>query len=195
MMWRFCGLGDMIKIQIRLALVAGCMLLLSSAFLAAKNFKTLYSFSGQDDGGNPSGPLFVDDTGTLYGAAFTSANGFGSGTIFKLTAKRKFSLLYSFPGQGGHGADGAGPLGFTRDASGNIYDVTEFGGVQNEYGVVFKLSATGRERVLHTFTGPPNDGAEPLSPLLATASGTFYGTTGFGGSGECRDGLPLCGVL
>jgi uncharacterized repeat protein (TIGR03803 family) len=102
--------------------------------------------------------------------------------------------VYAFPGAGGHGTTGANPLsGFIRDAKGDIYNVTEFGGVQNEYGVVFKLSAAGIETVLHTFEGPPKDGAIPLTPLLAGASGKFYGTTSFGG--ECRDGEVSCGLV
>jgi uncharacterized repeat protein (TIGR03803 family) len=65
---------------------------------------------------------------------------------------------------------GANPLGgIIRDAKGDIHGVTESGGVENEYGVVFKLSVTGKEAVLHTFAGPPKDGAEPVSSLLTAA--------------------------
>jgi uncharacterized repeat protein (TIGR03803 family) len=104
-------------------------------------------------------------------------------------------VLYAFPGEGGHGTAGANPLGgIIRDAKGDIHGVTEFGGVENEYGVVFKLSVTGKEAVLHTFAGPPKDGAEPVSSLLLGSSGMFYGTTAFGGSGECRGG-PDCGIV
>ena len=116
----------------------------------------------------------------------------GNGTIFKLSPSLKFSLLYAFPGVGGHGTAGANPLGgLIRNANGDIYGVTEFGGVENEYGVVFKLSARGKESVLHTFQGPPNDGAEPLTTLIAGGSGMFYGTTAFGGNGNCPG---ACGI-
>lgn len=162
----------------------------------AQSFKSLYSFTGQYDGGLPGSPLLRDGAGTLYGAAFTSANGTGNGTLFKLSSSGKFSLLQTFQGEGGHGTGGANPLGgFIRDAQGDIYGLTEFGGVQNEYGVAFKLPAGGKERVLHTFTGPPKDGAVPVTTLLAGSSGMFYGTTAFGGSGRCRGGMPLCGTV
>jgi len=176
--------------------VAGTLLwigLFSAMALNAQSFKTLYSFTGQNDGGGPGSPLLRDDAGILYGAASTSGNGFGSGTIFKLAPEEKFFLVYPFAGQGGHGTGGAGPLGgFIRDSSGNMFDVTEFGGVQDEYGVVFRLSTKRKEHVLHTFTGPPNDGAIPLGPVLADTSGAFYGTTSFGGNGNCRGG---CGIV
>jgi uncharacterized repeat protein (TIGR03803 family) len=43
---------------------------------------------------------------------------------------------------------------------------------------VYKLSPTGQETVLHTFSGP--DGSGPSSALLLDAAGNLYGTT-FGG--------------
>jgi uncharacterized repeat protein (TIGR03803 family) len=162
----------------------------------AQTFKSLYSFTGQNDGGLPSSPLLRDGAGALYGAAFTSASGTGNGTLFKFSASGEFSLLYTFPGEGGNWTGGANPLGgFFLDPSGNIFGVTEFGGVQNGYGAVFRLSANHKEHAIHIFAGPPNDGAIPLSPMISDHSGTFYGTTAFGGSGRCRGGMPLCGTV
>ncbi|HSY65042.1 MAG TPA: hypothetical protein VK829_10610 [Terriglobales bacterium] len=51
----------------------------------AQTFKVLYSFTGGSDGGLPFGPMIRDDKGNLYSAAFTSANGYGNGTIFKFS--------------------------------------------------------------------------------------------------------------
>lgn len=173
-------------------------LLFSGMLLSAQaqTFKSLYSFTGGNDGGLPNGPLLRDDKGNLYGAAFTSANGFGNGTIFRFSENKKITVLYTFPGEGGQGTAGANPLGgLVREANGEIYGVTEFGGAQNEDGVVFRLSATRKETVLHTFAGPPNDGAISDTALLPGPSGMFYGATAFGGSGKCRGGMPLCGVV
>ncbi len=179
----------------RLALVCGLLLLGMALSAKAQTFKSLYSFTGGNDGGLPNGPLFRDDKGNLYSAAFTSANGVGNGAIFKLSQNGKLTVLYAFPGEGGHGTAGANPLGgFIRDAKGNIFGVTEFGGVQNEYGVAFRLSASGKETVLHTFTGPP-DGAEPDTNVVPGPSAVFYGATPFGGTGKCRGGMPLCGTV
>jgi uncharacterized repeat protein (TIGR03803 family) len=75
-----------------------------------QKFKTLYSFTGGNDGGIPQGPLLLDKKGNLYGAAFTSGNGFGNGTVFKLDPTGKFRLLFAFPGQGGNGNNGANPV-------------------------------------------------------------------------------------
>jgi uncharacterized repeat protein (TIGR03803 family) len=88
-----------------------------------------------------------------------------------------FSVLYSFTG----GNDGANPLsGFLIDLAGNLYGTTDNGGSYG-YGVVFKLSPTGQETILHTFTGG-TDGAYPQGRLVRDAQGNVYGTTNGGGA-------------
>jgi uncharacterized repeat protein (TIGR03803 family) len=83
-----------------------------------------------------------------------------------------YSVLYSFMG----GADGANPYaGLVRDPSGNLYGTTTTGGYYS-YGVVFKVSETGKETVLYTFTGGA-DGGEPAAGLVRDAAGNLYGTT------------------
>jgi uncharacterized repeat protein (TIGR03803 family) len=93
------------------------------------------------------------------------------------------SILYSFTG----GTDGGQPMGgVVRDAQGNLYGTTYYGGNPGcppdelGCGVVFKLDSSGNETVLHTFAGSP-DGDLPRAPLLRDAKGNLYGTTTSGG--------------
>jgi uncharacterized repeat protein (TIGR03803 family) len=90
-----------------------------------------------------------------------------------------FTILYSFTG----GADGSGPhAGLIRDAAGNFYGTTYAGGdLSCKCGTVFKLDATGKETVLHSFTNNP-DGAYPQAGLVRDAAGNLYGTTQRGGA-------------
>ena len=95
-----------------------------------------------------------------------------------------FKVLYTFTG---YPTDGSQPAaGLLRDASGNLYGTTYYGGKYDdcsEYhfqcGTVFRLDTNGVETVLHNFSGP--DGANPTSNLVMDASGALYGTTEFGG--------------
>ena len=59
-------------------------------------------------------------------------------------------------------------------------------------GVVFKVDPTGKETVLHTFTGGA-DGYSPYGDLLLDAAGNLYGTAVNGGdvSGSCSDVVEL----
>jgi uncharacterized repeat protein (TIGR03803 family) len=137
----------------------------------------------------------LDEKGNVFGTAYWSGNGLDNGTVFKVSATGKFTLLYAFPGQGSNGQYGANPDGgVVRDSKGNFYSTAESGG-QYGLGVVFKLSPAGEETVQHDFNGSFTDGATPTSSLLPAPSGIFYGSTLEGGSGKCR-GLPHdCGIV
>jgi hypothetical protein len=91
-----------------------------------------------------------------------------------------------------------------QDAAGNLDGTAFDGGLEHctcgatsqntTCGVVFKLSPTGTETVLHSFTGGA-DGANPYAGLIPDAAGNLYGTTWHGGAdGTC--GAPYgCGVV
>jgi uncharacterized repeat protein (TIGR03803 family) len=68
-----------------------------------------------------------------------------------------------------------------RDAAGNLYGTTGGGGASGQ-GTVYKLSPSGKEKVLYAFTGGA-DGGSPSSGLLRDAAGNFYGAAFFGGIG------------
>jgi uncharacterized repeat protein (TIGR03803 family) len=105
--------------------------------------------------------------------------------VFKLTLTGKEKVLYSFTG----GVDGSVPLGIVRDPEGNLYGTTSYGGDLNGCnsnppygcGVVFKLTPTGTETILYSFTGGA-DGQRPLAGPIRDAQGNLYGTTYFGGA-------------
>src|SRR5258708_7151073 len=119
--------------------------LLGSQPAQSQTLTVLYSFhSCCTDGFFPSAGVALDSAGNLYG---TTLDGGPSkwGTVFKLTAPRKETILYSFSG----GTDGKSPSGgVTRDASDNLYGVTSSGGAHG-YGAVFKVGTSGKEAVLY----------------------------------------------
>jgi uncharacterized repeat protein (TIGR03803 family) len=143
---------------------------------------TLHTFTGGEDGASPYGGLVVDKAGNLYGT--TNRGGASNhGTVFLLDATGKEAVLYSFTGS----PDGAYPYGWlVHDDSGNLYGTTFEGGDSN-YGTVFKLDATGKETVLHSFARGA-DGAYPNAGLILDANGILYGTTN-GGGNETDDGV------
>jgi uncharacterized repeat protein (TIGR03803 family) len=129
-----------------------------------------YSFTGGADGEYPNGGLVQDAAGNLYGTA-NQGGAYNYGTIFKITASGEFTVLYSFPG----GESGANPYAdLTLDQQGVIFGVTAAGGAHN-FGTIFKLDASGDEKVLHSFAEEGN-GVHP-SGLIIDASGNLYGTT------------------
>lgn len=127
----------------------------------------------------------MDKIGNLYGTT-ERGGAYGWGTVFKLNASGKETVLHSFSG----GADGSGPRStLIRDQASNLYGTTPAGGNLNNCngsgcGVVFKLDKTGKETVLYSFAGA-TDGSIPFEGLVRDKAGNLYGTTHIGGDNAC----------
>jgi uncharacterized repeat protein (TIGR03803 family) len=152
----------------------------------------LYSFCSEGgakctDGNYPYAGLIQDAAGNLYGTTWEGgANSEYGGTLFKVDNTGHETMLYSFCAEGGSKCtDGAQPSGgLIRDAAGNLYGTTNFGGT-NGLGAVFKLDGTGHETVLYSFCpggNPCKDGSVPSAALIQDAAGNLYGTTEYGGT-------------
>lgn len=83
-----------------------------------------------------------------------------------------------------------------RDSEGNLYGTAygggyfspgEFGPCTFGCGVVFKLDSSGKETVLHAFTGAP-DGVVPVPGLALDERNNVYGATYGGGSAAMAAG-------
>lgn len=142
------------------------------------NYSVVHSFGkrGVADGSEPYAGLVRDAAGNLYGTTFGGGK-YGAGTVYKIDASGNASVLYSFRG----GSDGLFPSSsLVLDVAGNLYGTTDAGGAHN-LGIVFKVSASGKEKILHSF-GSTNDGASPFVGLVKDESGNFYGVTDGGGA-------------
>jgi len=158
----------------------------------------LYSFIGladfATDGVYPGAGVILDSAGNVYGTTMdgggVTSPGCGGdecGVVFKLDPSGQETVLHAFTG----GADGAEQFsgvfegGVIRSAAGNLYGTTYLGGdLSGCYGegcgVVFKVSPSGQETVLYTFTGGA-DGGNPYAGVIADPAGNLYGTTYYGG--------------
>ncbi len=161
------------------------------------NETVLYSFTGTNgDGAQPTAGLIMDSAGNLYGttqfggvtSCFSDRIPPGCGTVFKLDPSGNETVLHSFTGTNGDGANPAASL--IMDSAGNLYGTTQFGGVTScssgsfvppGCGTVFKLDPSGHETVLYSFTLTNGDGAQPVAGLIMDSAGNLYGTTPYGG--------------
>lgn len=107
-----------------------------------------------------------------------------------------FTVLHRFTGA--RSGDGTLPeAGLVRDAAGNLYGTTQYGGtgcpifvaplqlVVFGCGVVFRVAANGAETLLHRFGAAfptTKDGKYPVASLLRDSAGNIYGTTRLGGT-------------
>ncbi|MBV9719757.1 MAG: hypothetical protein JOZ77_10580 [Candidatus Eremiobacteraeota bacterium] len=169
---------------------------------AAGKEKVLYSFQGGADGAQPFSDL-IDVNGTLYGTTLRGGGHHvgcapsyaGCGTVYSITPSGSESVLYSFGCNSCSNApNGASPSAGLVELNGVLYGTTTAGG-SDSLGVVFSLTPSGSEKVLHNFAGG-SDGADPSGGLI-DLNGTFYGTTAQGGSttGCKRFGGSGCGTI
>ncbi|MFZ0479352.1 MAG: choice-of-anchor tandem repeat GloVer-containing protein [Terriglobales bacterium] len=118
--------------------------------------------------------LALDSKGNLYGVTPDTFS------IFKLTPSGTYSTLYTFC-SAPNCADGNEPLGgVILDKLDNLYGTTKFGGA-NGLGIVFKLTPSGTETVLHSFDANGEDGFYPEAGVILDSKDNIYGTTTLGG--------------
>jgi uncharacterized repeat protein (TIGR03803 family) len=143
----------------------------------------IYSFQGLG-GALPSFGRLVALNGKLYGSTAHGGK-YGEGAVFSLSTSGREKLLHSFNGLTGSSKDGAYPYGGLTAIKQTLYGTTQNGGdigcnaYEQGCGIVFSITPTGTETVLHSFTG--SDGSAPEATLLSV-NGTLYGTTLFGGA-------------
>jgi len=197
-----CSLG-----LIRTCLLVAVALTLAVPASAEWNEKVLYSFQGgTTDGSVPAGGVVFDSQGNLYGAttdggpASCKPIGGACGTVFQLTPPAQKggawseTLIYQFQGKGTN--DGSVPSGgLIRDAAGNLYGVTAYGGtgdcvllgVPAGCGTVYELSPPKQkggawtETILYSFP-TTKQGYFPNGDLVFDSAGNLYGATIFGGT-------------
>jgi len=135
------------------------------------NFTVVNSFTGAD-GAQPYGGVTCDSAGNLYGTTeFGGAS--GQGVIFKIDTLGNESVLYNFKGNAFHGgAKGSQPLSGVMRKAGDLYGTTYDGGA-SDYGAVYRLSASGRITVLHSFVY--TDGHSPSAGVVRDSAGNLYG--------------------
>jgi len=146
-------------------------------------FTVLYSFTGGNDGANPTAPLVLSGS-TLYGTASEGGSG-DSGTVFSIsTSGTGFTVLYGFSSTsgkpGGENSDGANPNAGLVLSGSTLYGTAVNGGTGGT-GTLFSVSTNGGSfAVFHDFsTGTGGD--DPVAALVLSGS-TFYGTTYSGGA-------------
>jgi uncharacterized repeat protein (TIGR03803 family) len=147
-------------------------------FSKTGEFSLVYEFCSAarcSDGIQPVSVLF-GGAGDLFGT--TAAGGrHGGGTAFMIDTHGAFHVLHDFCSETGC-TDGASPGALMRGRDGNFYGTTLAGG-PNHAGTVFRMTPTGRTKVLYSFCGTNRcpDGEQPAPLLVEGQNGDFYGTT------------------
>ena len=152
-----------------------------TAFKISKDgsgYAILHSFTGGNDGAEPSADLMEGSDGMLYGTTSTGGPSGYYGTAFAMDKSgANFRLLHRFgPGTSNDGLQPSASLLEAKD--GVLYGTTLTGGGE-AVGSVFKINKDGSGySKLHTFIDPA---VNPFAQLTEGSDGALYGTA-FGGS-------------
>ena len=96
----------------------------------------------------------------------------------RMPAPAGYKVIFSFAGK----KNGGGPRGALVALKGFFYGITTGGGKFGN-GVVYKISPSGQQSVVHAFKGGTSDGRVPNGPLT-DVNGVLYGTTTRGGAND-----------
>lgn len=105
----------------------------------AGSFQVLYNFAGEPDGFAPTGPVVLTRDGDIFGTTEMGGggNGYGWGTVFRLSRDGKESILHRFVPVKKQ-KDGLIPEGLVLCDGGNLCGTTSEGGIYGR-GTVFKV--------------------------------------------------------
>jgi uncharacterized repeat protein (TIGR03803 family) len=141
-------------------------------------YQVLHKFHDSPDGASPVYELVRDSAGNLYGVTISGGTQ-NLGTVYKVGAAGKETVLHRFSNKGTDGNSPFAPL--TLDAAGNLYGSTGNGGVAGA-GSLFKISPAGKETTLYSFAGGKHS-ASPAGRLALDDAGNLYGTASGGALG------------
>jgi uncharacterized repeat protein (TIGR03803 family) len=156
-------------------------------FTTKGKVKVLHNFAfDRSEGYGIFTPVQAAD-GNFYGVC-NQGGAQSSGTIWKISPKGSFKLLYSLNGT----TDGQYPGNrLSLGTDGKLYGSTQYQGVnggQGTGGTLFQVTNSGQYTVLFSFTGGnSNTGNFPNTVLAEDTDGIFYGVTAYAG-GPDSDG-------
>jgi uncharacterized repeat protein (TIGR03803 family) len=140
--------------------------------------------------------VVTDAAGNLYVATRNGGNNQkcpgGCGNVLMFSSSGQPKTLFTFtPSR--NGSQGPFPTALARDAQGNLYATTQFGGQSPASGAVYKLTPSGSAGILYSFAGG-EDGQSPFGGVTSDSVGNLYGTTISGGGTGCSS-QSGCGVI
>jgi uncharacterized repeat protein (TIGR03803 family) len=136
---------------------------------------TLYAFTGGNDGRYPQAGLVQESDGIFYGTTYSGGMNNG-GTVFKITTNGALTTLYSF----GSTPIGSNSSGLVQGSDGYFYGMNVYQYIA--LGTVFKISTNGVFTSLYSLRTGTIAVSGGTGTLVQGTDGSFYGTTGAGGT-------------
>ncbi|MBV9989962.1 MAG: hypothetical protein JOZ72_01600 [Alphaproteobacteria bacterium] len=146
----------------------------------------LHTFCENIDGSHPNSVVIAAD-GKLYGTCAqdgplhgSGSDSDGGGTFWRASLKGKVKRLFTFGPKTLNGNEAVGPNGVVQAPNGLFYGTSNGGGSASN-GAIFRATARGKVKTIHSFSASEGDGGDPESNFVLAGDGNFYGTASKGG--------------
>ncbi len=144
----------------------------------------LHAFCENIDGSRPNSVVIADD-GRLYGTCAQDGpldgdNSNGGGTFWRARLNGKVKRLFTFGPKTLNGDEAVAPTGIVQAPNGLFYGAANSGGAASN-GAIFRATAKGRVKTIHSFSAQEGDGGDPEANFILAGDGFFYGTASKGG--------------
>jgi uncharacterized repeat protein (TIGR03803 family) len=170
---------------------------------------TLHTFCSQSkcaDGSGPTSTLLLASDGNFYGTTnlggedSSGCNGYGCGTVYKISPSGTFSTLYSFCDTADCTLGNQPQTGLIQASDGSLYGAALTSANLDPGGTVYKVTSSGSASLVYSFCNVSNnqtnctDGQSPSTLPIQAADGNLYGMTGSGGFNPVPEGTstPTC---
>ena len=151
--------------------LAAALALPVAAAAAAPSYAEVVAMDGAS-GSHPVAPLTRGPDGLLYGVA-SEGGAFGRGSVFRVEADGRTTLLHSFADDGSEGVYPSAGLLLASD--GWLYGGTADG--FPDHGSIFRISTAGEFALVHVFTAADHGAHGPAWALVQDEGGSFYGVS------------------
>lgn len=144
----------------------------------------LHTFCENIDGSRPNSVIVAAD-GKLYGTCaqdgpLNGSDSDGGGTFWRAKRSGKVKRLFTFGPKTLNGNEAVAPTGIVQAPNGFFYGAANGGGAASN-GAIFRATAKGKVKTIHSFSSSAGDGADPETNFVLGGDGYFYGTASKGG--------------
>ena len=146
----------------------------------------------------PEGNLVIGPGGIIYGTSYEGGTTFDQrGDVYSIAPPASPGGAWTTTALCNLTVGNSPTTGVAIGSGGILYGTT--GGLGTVYSLAPPTSAGGAwtQTLVHSFAGPPFDGADASAPVVVGPGGLLYGATSEGGTGSC---LPPpqqtgCGII
>jgi uncharacterized repeat protein (TIGR03803 family) len=141
-------------------------------------FNILYNFVAQNNQPECNNNVILINNNIVGTTQYGGLN--NNGSVYRMDNNGNLMNLYEFKGYINN--DGSTPIGnIVKGSDNSIYGITAFGGVNGNYGTIYRVDGYANYQILYSFTYNNNTNV-PYAQLIMTNNNSLFGIISNGGT-------------